>query len=373
MFSSCPASALRLGYSPELRERRSRLLIMSHSKPRVVIVGAGVIGLSVGVHLTDRLRNQVDVSIVADKFSQDGITSDGAGALFIPGPNYGNNSRKFLEDLRRWSTATYHWFVKLSKSSARNDAGLEDLTLLKCYNEEQEQLPWFKDLLQDFKSFSTSEIRDLKLPPRFHTVWSCKTFCLTPSVYLGWLTRKFMDNGGLQVRQKLHSLSELGSYDVIVNCTGIGAAELVGDDSMCPVAGQMVEVTGPHIVHGIYNREPDFSHMTYCFPRNGNIILGGTAQFNHSSTIPDPAVTDEIYSKCLQICPQLKGAKVVREWVCVRPGRDLVRLEMENKSPPIIHNYGHGGQGYAMSWGCAIDATDLVIKCLSGIKAASKL
>ena len=346
---------------------------MSLSKPRVVIVGAGVIGLSVGVHLTDRLRNQVDVTIVADKFSQDGITSDGAGALYLPGPNYGKSSRKFLEDSRRWTTATYHWLFKLSKSSARNDAGVENLTVLKCYNEEQE-LPWYKDLLQDFKSLSTFEIRDLQLPPRFHTVWLCKTFSLTPSMYLGWLTRKFTDNGGLQVRQKIHSLSELESYDVIVNCTGNGAAELVGDDLMYPVAGQMMEVTGPHIVHGIYNREPDFSHMVYFFPRNGNIILGGTAQFNHSSTIPDPTVTDQIYSNCLEICPQLKGVTVVKEWVCVRPGRELVRLEIENKSPPTIHNYGHGGQGYAMSWGCAIDVTDLVIKCLSGkIKAASKL
>jgi glycine/D-amino acid oxidase-like deaminating enzyme len=53
-------------------------------------------------------------------------------------------------------------------------------------------------------------------------------------------------------------------------------------------------------------------------------------------------------------------ATPVREWVGLRPGRPTIRLEMEkmqlpgDKILPVIHNYGHGGNGIALSWGCAV-------------------
>jgi D-amino-acid oxidase len=38
----------------------------------------------------------------------------------------------------------------------------------------------------------------------------------------------------------------------------------------------------------------------------------------------------------------------------VRPRRTGVRLELDvGPGPAIIHNYGHGGAGITLSWGCA--------------------
>ncbi len=50
--------------------------------PRVAIVGAGVIGLSVGLCLLEQYSKEVDVTIMADKFSPE-TTSDSAGGIII--------------------------------------------------------------------------------------------------------------------------------------------------------------------------------------------------------------------------------------------------------------------------------------------------
>lgn len=352
---------------------------MSGSKPRVVIAGAGVIGLSVGLCLTKTLGNQVDVTVIADKFSQNGrITSNGAGAIFLPSvTNYTTTTTintKFLDDSQRWAKDTHKWLMEVYQSTARFDAGLTEVSFFHCYNEKH-QMPWAKDMFADFKSLSSSEVKTACLPSRLQTVWLYTTFSIIPTKYLHWLTQKFKENGGLVAWQKIHSLDELRNYDVIVNCTGLGARELVGDNTVYPVHGQIIEVRGPNISQGFYNREPGLTHVAYLFPRNGRIALGGTAQPHNWSTETDATMTDAIYEKCLELCPQLEGAEVVDEWACLRPVRDTVRLEMESESSPvIIHNYGHGGQGYITSWGCALEVTGLVEKCLGGkIKVVAKL
>ena len=67
-------------------------------------------------------------------------------------------------------------------------------------------------------------------------------------------------------------------------------------------------------------------------------------------------------------------ATVEREWVGLRPGRACVRLEVEDLSVggpqgcqqllKVVHNYGHGGGGITLHWGCAAHAVRLVKQSL---------
>ena len=52
--------------------------------------------------------------------------------------------------------------------------------------------------------------------------------------------------------------------------------------------------------------------------------------------------------------------------VGLRPGRPEIRLEREDAAngPPRIHNYGHGGSGITLSWGCAEETLRLVREAL---------
>jgi D-amino-acid oxidase len=70
-----------------------------------------------------------------------------------------------------------------------------------------------------------------------------------------------------------------------------------------------------------------------------------------------------MYRRCVEFLPALAAAEVdaaepVR--VGLRPfRRGGVRLGRE-PGRRLVHNYGHGGSGVTLSWGCALEAAELV-------------
>jgi D-amino-acid oxidase len=59
---------------------------------------------------------------------------------------------------------------------------------------------------------------------------------------------------------------------------------------------------------------------------------------------------------------------VLEHKVGLRPGRPEIRLEREDGPIPRIHNYGHGGSGITLSWGCAEETLRLVQEALGATK-----
>ena len=59
----------------------------------------------------------------------------------------------------------------------------------------------------------------------------------------------------------------------------------------------------------------------------------------------------------LAVLSAVHHAEVVAHRVGLRPARPSVRLEAEGR---VVHNYGHGGAGVTLSWGCAEEVRDLV-------------
>jgi D-amino-acid oxidase len=82
---------------------------------------------------------------------------------------------------------------------------------------------------------------------------------------------------------------------------------------------------------------------------------------------PDPATASEILERCTEMEPMLKGAEVLEHRVGLRPGRPEVRLEMEvlQNGLSCVHDYGHGGSGITLSWGCAEETVTLVERALA--------
>jgi D-amino-acid oxidase len=98
------------------------------------------------------------------------------------------------------------------------------------------------------------------------------------------------------------------------------------------------------------------------------VVLGGTEIPGDWSLDPRPATARRILADCAAVDPRLGTARILEHRVGLRPVRPRVRLEAGTTGDGdgrgagrlLVHNYGHGGGGVTLSWGCAREAARLV-------------
>ena len=363
--------------------------------PRVAIVGAGVIGLSVAVRLSESSL-PLHLTVIADKFSPD-TTGDRAGGSIIPFPV--GVSEQALMDIKRWSIPTFSHFKALYESGVRDEIGLSVRDCFLPMSLPATGLPWLKEVVFDLEVVDPKEVlaarslnarsgdgelkSDESKPTEIDNpdeVWhsyldharkagfkvcKCKVFIVEAKCYLPWLMKRFLDKNGVIEKKRIDNLSELSqSFDLVINCTGLQARELTGDTLLHPIRGQTVTVKNSKVKEFIVFETREDGIFPYAIPhRDDVIILGGTVQEDDWSTSPDPETAHMIYEAGMECCPSLKGSEVTGGWACLRPARESVRLELEESCDShVIHCYGHGGQGFVLHWGCALDVEEIVRK-----------
>lgn len=187
--------------------------------------------------------------------------------------------------------------------------------------------------------------------------------------YLPHLRDEVLRGGAREVLRRVAGLDEVLDLrpDVVVNAAGMAAGALVGDDSTFPVRGQIVRVANPGLTLSVRDEQHP-GGRAYVHPRTADCILGGTLDVGVWDTTPDPAATAAILARCADLVPALAGARVLETVVGLRPGRPTVRLELDQHllDVPVVHDYGHGGAGVTIGWGCAQDVARLV----NGIRAS---
>jgi D-amino-acid oxidase len=176
-----------------------------------------------------------------------------------------------------------------------------------------------------------------------------------------WLRARAESLGVIFEKRRVKALLPLlDRADVVVNCAGLGARELVGDLDLHPVRGQIVRVA-PGYTSRFVQATSGPGPIAYIIPRPDCTVLGGTAQPDAWDLTPDPDVEAAIIARCAAIEPRLAEAAVVGRAVGLRPARSTIRLESEETPRgPIVHNYGHGGGGVTVSWGCAAEVAHMV-------------
>jgi D-amino-acid oxidase len=184
------------------------------------------------------------------------------------------------------------------------------------------------------------------------------------SRYLAYLRDRIAAAGGRCERRTLSSLDEAAAEaSAVFNCTGLGARELAHDPSVRPLRGQLVVVENPGIEEWyVASGSDEDGETTYVLPQPYGLLLGGTTEDGSWDTTPDGATAEDIVRRCAAVHPGIARARVIEHRVGLRPFRPSVRLEVERLTDgtPCVHNYGHGGAGVTVSWGCALEGVRLL-------------
>uniref|UniRef100_A0A5F8AGX8 D-aspartate oxidase n=3 Tax=Macaca mulatta TaxID=9544 RepID=A0A5F8AGX8_MACMU len=329
---------------------------------RIAVVGAGVVGLSTAVCIS-KLVPQCSVTIISDKFTPD-TTSDVAAGMLIP-HTYPDTP---IHTQKQWFRETFNHLFAIANSAEAGDAGVHLVSGWQIFQSTPtEELPFWADVVLGFRRMTEAELK--KFPQYVFGQAFTTLKCECPA-YLPWLEKRIKGSGGWMLTRRIDDLWELyPSFDIVVNCSGLGSRQLAGDAKIFPVRGQVLQVQAPWVEHFIR----DGSGLTYIYPGTSHVTLGGTRQKGDWNLSPDAENSREILSRCCALEPSLHGACNIREKVGLRPYRPGVQLQTEllardGRRLPVVHHYGHGSGGISVHWGTALEAARLVSECVHALR-----
>ncbi|WP_428236345.1 FAD-dependent oxidoreductase [Gracilimonas sp.] len=312
------------------------------NKNHITVLGAGVSGLTTGIVLAE---NGYKVSIITKVLPKQ-TTSAIAAAIWFPYEAYPANK------VNSWSRRSLLRFKHLAHNE---DSGVSFIPFTAYLDTRQK--PWWLDALPG------ENILDDNVQHPGHPEYKGYTLnvpLIETPIYLEYLLNRFKKSGGEIIKQEVTSVEELEAYFPVVNCTGLGAKHLFNDEQLYPIQGQVVRVAPDQKIQGMATEyELEDQEMAYIIPRRDGVILGGSAKKHQTSTKADPSLTERILTYCSKFEPAVLELQVLNVKVGLRPGRPEIRLEKDPQLP-VIHNYGHGGAGYTVSWGCAEEVLKLL-------------
>nr|ALM22238.1 D-amino acid oxidase [Sporobolomyces roseus] len=354
---------------------------------RVVVLGAGVIGLTCALSLVEQ---GYTVHVVARDLPEDtdstAFASPWAGANVCPFKSLEEGPRE-----ARWETVT---FKKLSTMIPSGLAMTLKGTRRFAHEESQLLGHWYKDVVPNYRHLNREECPPNAIGVEFDTI------SVNAPKYCHYLAHELRSKGVTIERRYVKSIEEVfretfgARNDFVVNATGLGAKSIAGveDQEVRPIRGQTVLIKSDCVRCTMDSSDPTSS--AYIIPRpGGEVICGGSYGVDDWDLSVSPDHAKRILSHCLRLDPSisrdgtLEGIEILRHNVGLRPSRssgprvekEIIELNHE-KSPirigsrlddatkgksaktrgVVVHAYGVGPAGYQQSWGIAQDVVKLI-------------
>ena len=255
-------------------------MALAHTGRRAAVLGSGVVGLTTARQLQ---RRGFAVTIYAEKVPPD-VTSNFSLAGWTPTsglvefskrtPEWGTQlvqaaeiayrQLQFMAGNPRYGIS---WGMNYSPTESAESARGENALLPRHLQSEQMLLQPGEHPFPTTYCIERPELR------------------IAPNTYLPALMEDVLAFGGQIVIRKLESPKDVLalSEPLVVNCTGLGAKALFGDEELMPLKGLLVLLPPQEGVHYSTNggvNIPDsqrglFIHM---MPRPDGIVLGGTSE-----------------------------------------------------------------------------------------------
>jgi D-amino-acid oxidase len=256
-----------------------------------------------------------------------------------------------------WAARTYERFAGMAADPTIGPvAGIRMVEAIELLSSAASAPSWSRHV-DMFRDATPDE-----LPPGYTHGHVFEAPVVEMPIYLPWLVGQLQKIGVAILARRAESIEQaLALAPVVVNCAGLGARELVGDAQMYAVRGQILHRRRSTQDRIVFHDGADA--ITYIVPRGRDVVLGGTADERVESLAVDAQQSRDIAARCVGLEPSLASAEQLGISVGLRPCRDGgVRLEAQRRDGKlVVHDYGHGGAGVTLSWGCAEEVRDLVL------------
>ncbi|SHF47911.1 D-amino-acid:oxygen oxidoreductase [Fodinibius roseus] len=359
---------------------------------KIIVIGSGVSGLTTALTLqllgyetviyTDKEAGQI-----SDKNAHPEFASLFPAASVIPHSFYSDQ----LKELFRTSQS---FFYELRK---RFFSGLSIHRHFEIFEFEQDE-PEYRNWMLDFHP--VMELSPQEIPRRSCSQnlygWAFNCIFADWPRYFPALTACYKQSGG-HINRRTVRTEDLPTLpaDILVNCSGTGSLELFDDplDEQLVMRGHLLHKPGAPLIIGAggniisYNYTPKASVYSdpsgeacdvYCYPREDGWMLGGSRETGYLSSpttefskknaesyqiggLAIPSAIIDINKDILETTyhQSLRPSDELYPFIgyrYVRNKEEGLRLDHETMyGKTVYHNYGHGGAGATLSWGCALD------------------
>jgi glycine/D-amino acid oxidase-like deaminating enzyme len=364
-----------------------------NSTQSVCVIGCGVSGLSTALLLKERGWDVTIVSKIHPKKSKLDPTyaSLYPAASIIPHSVSSERTTGLFEESQHYFTHLFH----------EGFPGLNIHEHFELFGFET-SFPFYANVMQNFELLESFKQGFHPNHPLIEAQsgWKFNCFFADWSLYFPALIKRVLEQN---IRLEIKTLSPKDitqlPFQYIINCAGLGTTELFEDPYGLIHRGHLLHISGKDILKTptgklvsynfspgkeIYSSENGNLQDVYFYPRGDGWILGGSRQEGHldrngnwqgEESIPPTIsvsgieVPTQILDLNTEIIEHTFGVKIRNTsnlkaklgYRYIRKNKAGLRLESEViRDKLFIHNYGHGGAGVTLSWGCAKEVVKLL-------------
>ncbi len=291
---------------------------------RVIVVGAGVVGLTCAVRLAE------STDLLVDVLARD-LPGENASALgpvpWLPPP------ARLGPEAAAWARLTRERLGELAEGTASPETGVVLLP---------------GRLVGDGSpDGGRGDVQRVTAPVIF------------PVAYLRYLVRRLLAAGGTLTRMSLPTLPQRG---LVLNCSGLAARALAEDLQVLPWRWQYLRVTDPGL--GEWTAGAGVSIV----PDRGLLAIAADDEPGTDEPHPDGR---SLLARAVRLEPRLAGVEVSAHRAALRAHRPGVQLSVRHEPErTVLHCYGHGSAGPSLSWGCAEEVVRRVSSLVTAPAAA---